>query len=118
MEKKVYLEINNREQFFEILKANPGVCIIKFTATWCKPCQKIKNQVNKLFMTTNSSTICFDLDVDDMFDLYAYFKKQKLVKGIPAMFAYKKGNLSINPDYSVSGSDIESINTFFKNIYK
>ena len=49
MEKKVYLEIQSKEQFHNILKANTGYVIIKFTATWCKPCQRIKNQVNRFF---------------------------------------------------------------------
>jgi len=116
MEKKVYLEIKDRTEFHKLLKNNPGYIIIKFTATWCKPCKLIKNHVNKHYINTNVNTICFDLDVDEMFDIYSYFKKNKLVKGIPAIFAYKKGNETFIPDYSVSGANIQSIDDFFNNI--
>ena len=88
MEKKVYLEIQSKEQFHDILKANTDTIIIKFTATWCKPCQKIKNQVNN-FLNSPESVICFDLDVDDNFEIYNYFKNRRL-NGIPALFLYKR----------------------------
>ena len=67
-------------------------------------------------INTNTNIICFDLDVDEMFDIYSYFKKNKLVNGIPAIFAYKKGNESFVPDYSVSGANISNIDKFFNNI--
>lgn len=113
--KQVYVELNNRKDFHEILKHNPGVIVIKLGATWCKPCQKIKTLVNNLFLHTSDTVLCFDLDVDDMFDVYAYFKKNKLVNGIPVILVWKKGNTSLAPDYSVTGSDTVKINNLFKN---
>ena len=29
----------DRNQFMDLLKVNPGLIIIKFTATWCGPCK-------------------------------------------------------------------------------
>jgi len=113
--KKVYVELNNRKDFHEILQHNPGVIVIKLGATWCKPCQKIKTLVNNLFLRTSDKVLCFDLDVDEMFDVYAYFKKNKLVNGIPVILVWKKGNTSLAPDYSVTGSDTVKINNLFKN---
>ena len=118
MEKRVYLQIDNSDQFFELLKVNPGVIIIKFTATWCKPCKKIKNQVNKHFLQTKDNIICFDLDVDDMFELYSFFQRKRLLNGIPAIFAYHKNNLTHHPDDSISGADTDGIDNFFNNINK
>ena len=113
--KQVYVELNNRADFHEILKHNPGVIVIKLGATWCKPCQKIKNQVNNLFLRTSDKVLCFDLDVDEMFDIYAYFKKNKMVNGIPAILVWKKGNTSVVADYSVTGSNTAKINHLFQN---
>lgn len=116
MAKKVYLEIQSKEQFFNILKANPGYIIIKFTATWCKPCQRIKNQVNRFFLNSPESVLCFDLDVDDNFELYNYFKKNKRLKGIPALFLYKKGNTNLIADESHTGSNLTTLQNFFSKV--
>ena len=113
--KQVYVELNNRSDFHEILKHNPGVIVIKLGATWCAPCKKIKALVNTLFLRTSDKVLCFDLDVDEMFDVYAYFKKNKLVNGIPVILVWKKGNTSVAADYSVTGSDTVKINNLFKN---
>ena len=114
--KQVYIELNSKEELHELLKHNPGVIIIKLGATWCKPCMKIKDQVDELFLNTPANVLCFDLDVDKMFNVFAYLKKHRRINGIPAIIAWKKGNTSVIPDYSVTGSNIDRINTLFKNI--
>jgi len=53
--------------------------------------------------------------VDDMFDIYSYLKKNKMVNGIPAILVWKKGNTSVVADYSVTGADTAKINSLFKN---
>lgn len=113
--KKVYVELNSRQELYELLCNNPGIIIIKLGATWCKPCQKIKAQVNELFLRTPDSVLCFDLDVDEMFDVYAFLKKNKRVNGIPAILVWKKGNTTIVPDYSVTGSNMKTIYSLFQN---
>ena len=40
-------------------KPDIEVILIKFGATWCKPCQKIKVLCNELFRQTPDNTICF-----------------------------------------------------------
>ena len=115
LSKQVYIELNNRSELQELLKYNPGTIVIKLGATWCKPCQRIKSQVNSLFLRTAENVLCFDLDVDDMFDIYAYLKKNKMVNGIPAILVWKKGNTSIVADYSVTGSDTNKIDQLFQN---
>lgn len=116
MEKKVYLEIESKEQFHDILKANTGYIIIKFTATWCKPCQIIKNQVNKFFLNSPESVICFDLDVDENFEIYNYFKKNRRLNGIPALFLYKKGNTNLIADESHTGANSTTLQNFFSKV--
>ena len=108
----------NREQFRELLKVNPGYVIIKFTATWCKPCQKIKQQVEKWFSALPNTFQCVELDVDENDDIYAFLRKYKIVAGIPAILAYKQGNETIGPTHSVLGSNIPAINRMFETCVK
>ena len=111
------LEFNgDRNAFLELLKTNTGVMIFKFTAEWCKPCQSIKNHVDDCFERINSDTIkCIIVDVDEAFDLFAFMKTKKMIKGIPTLLAYKKENVNYYPDESISGTNIEEIDNF---IYK
>ena len=46
--------------------------VIKFGATWCGPCQKIKNLCDHNFSTFSDNIICIDLDVDDNFEIYGH----------------------------------------------
>tara|TARA_B100001093_G_scaffold520498_1_gene616854 strand:- start:8710 stop:9135 length:426 start_codon:yes stop_codon:yes gene_type:complete len=93
--------------------------IIKLGATWCGPCQKIKNLCNNLFIDLPDNVICYDLDIDDNFELYGAFRTKKMVKGIPAIFHYNckmhRDNWFIC-DKFVSGSDISSIVELFTNV--
>ncbi len=60
----------------------------------------------------------YNVGVDDCFDLYAYLKQKKMVSGIPAMLAYKKGNESYAPDASVSVIDETQLKQFFDECLK
>lgn len=108
----------NRTQFKQLLHVNPGYIIIKFTADWCNPCRKIKADVEKWFGRFPKEFQCVELNVDDNEDIYAFFRKHKIVAGIPAILAYKKGNLTIGPTYSVIGSNIAEINRMFHTCVK
>jgi thiol-disulfide isomerase/thioredoxin len=104
----------DRTAFLTILKQNPGTLIFKFTADWCKPCQSIKNVVDAHFENISSDSVwCFEVDIDENFDLFAYMKTKKMMKGIPTMMAYKKGTTSFSHDDSISGADIGEVNAFF-----
>jgi len=117
MSNDIIIELN-RKQFQQLLEVNPGYIIIKFTAEWCNPCKKIKADVEKWFARLPKEFQCVELDVDANDDIYAFFRKHKLVAGIPAILAYKKGNLTIGPNYSVLGSNIAEINRMFHTCVK
>ncbi len=109
----------NREDFLNILTTNPGVLIFKFTADWCKPCQIIKEDLQNYFQQITSNKIkCYEVDVDENFDLYAYMKTKKMIKGIPMLMAFKKGNTEYYPDNSISGTDLNEIKIFFDSAKK
>lgn len=110
----VIVQFDNRQHFMECLKENPGVIILQFTATWCKPCRKIKPYIEKKFTHCQGNIICCQLDVDENSELYAFMKKNRQVNGIPALLAYFKGNTSSYANISISGCEQESIDDFFK----
>jgi thioredoxin 1 len=108
----------SRDDFLQLLHNNPGVIIIKFHAEWCKPCNLIKDDVHNEFEKLPGSIRCLEVDVDEAFDLYAYMKSKKMVRGIPAILAYKKGNTSYISDHSISGSNMDEIKGFFNECKK
>jgi thiol-disulfide isomerase/thioredoxin len=83
-------------------------------ATWCGPCKKIKPVVDAFFASSPENVICCEIDVDESFDLYSYFKSKKMVNGIPIIMCFKKGNLSYIPDDSITGADPAGLDAFFK----
>lgn len=114
MDKVIITELD-RHSFMETIKNNNGLFIVKFTATWCGPCKKITPFVDEQFKNTPDIVTCANIDVDQNFDLFAFLKSKKMVKGIPVILAYKKGNTNYSPDFSVSGTDEEQLIVFFRN---
>jgi thiol-disulfide isomerase/thioredoxin len=110
-----YLFEGDRNSFLKLLNENTGVMIFKYTADWCKPCQSIKTQVDAHFRKISCPVIlCFEVNVDECSDLFSFMKTKKMIKGIPTLMAYKKGNMSFVPDDSISGADIGDVNYFFE----
>lgn len=110
----VLTSIASYDEFQSILQRNPGVIIIKMGATWCEPCKVIEPLVKQWFSKMPGNVQCYSLDVDDNFQIFGQFKKKKLVKGVPALFAYYIENEDCLPDDFVSGSDHTQVNMFFE----
>ena len=111
-------KISSRNEFLEsVLKSNPGWIIIKFGADWCGPCKKIHHYIEEQKNNIPDNVIFYDLNVDDNMDVYSYLKFTKMVNGIPALLAYKKGNISYVSDLSVIGTNQANLDNFFKTIY-
>ena len=71
--------------------------ILKYSATWCKPCSVVKpiiekelESIDKRLNGVKNKYIFVEVDVDECFDLYAFLKKQKMINGIPALFLYSR----------------------------
>jgi len=114
MDKVIITELD-RHIFMETIKNNNGLFIVKFTATWCGPCKKIAPFVDEQFKNTPDIVTCANIDVDRNFDLFAFLKSKKMVKGVPVILAYKKENTNYSPDFSVSGTNEEQLIVFFRN---
>ena len=115
--KEIFTEVHDREEFLAILKENPGIMVFKFGADWCAPCQTIKDDVEQYFANTSDNVFCFDLDIDESFDLYAFLKSKKMVTGVPSILAYVKGNESYASDFAYSFSGVkDALKTFFDTV--
>ena len=116
MEKSI---IESRSKFLnEILPTNQSWIILKFGAEWCGPCNKIAPLVESQVEKLDKFIQFYDLCVDDNMDLYSFFKYKKMLKGIPAIFAFARGNTTGIPDLSVVGANDQEIQDFFDNISK
>jgi len=104
--------------FQNIISKNEGVVIFKFGAEWCAPCKKIEPVYKNFAQTAPTNLNCFKVDVDESFELYAQMKRLKMVKGLPTILAYYKGNLSYVADDSVVGSNLEELNKLFERCIK
>jgi len=113
MPKTIITKIENRIVFLNLLKDNPGIIILKFGASWCKPCKLIETPVYNFFGSSPDNVICGDIDIDDSFDVFSYLKTKRMVSGVPTLLCYKKGNITYIPDDSVSGYDLNNLNAFF-----
>jgi len=115
----ILTEINTLADFKELLENNPGTIVIKFGAEWCGPCKKIEPLVKQWFdhlIKTTSHIQPVMIDVDECLDVYAFLKNKKMLNGIPAILAYKKGNTHYVPDSVVIGANVAEVNQFFTNL--
>jgi len=104
-------------EFQTILNDNPGLVVLKMGAEWCGPCKKIQSDVNYAYSKFPNSVQPVIVDIDDSFELFAYLKKKKRVNGVPALLAWKKGNISDIPDDVVLGADIIQVRGFFERCF-
>lgn len=106
--------IETIDDFRKELENNPGWIIVKFGATWCKPCKKVEPFVKSYIQHLPNYVKMFILDIDECLDLYAFMKTKRMVSGIPSMLAWKKGNLDHVPNHLLSSSDVVEVEAFFQ----
>ena len=110
-------EFNDRNEFLQTISNNTNkISLFKFTATWCKPCQKIKNDVNLMVSDLKDHIVCYELDIDENFDVYAFLKSKKMLNGIPSILIYYPTNTNYASDLSLSGTDLNSYRNIFLQI--
>lgn len=106
-----------RETFKGLLQFNTKNnkhTILKLTADWCRPCKMIKELANKQVSNLSGSNIeCYEVNVDDSIDFYAFMKQKRMVNGIPVFLFYKSGNMEYISNDSVTGANPQDIIDFF-----
>ncbi len=106
-----------RETFKGLLEYNTKQnkhTILKLTATWCRPCKTIAALAAAQVANLSTNAIeCYEVDVDESLDFYAFLKQKKMVNGIPVFLFYKRGNIEFIPDDSVTGANPPDIVAFF-----
>jgi len=105
--------IKSVEEFQHILSFNPGVVVLKFGATWCRPCKQIEPYLHDVFSTLPPNVHVYLIDIDRDEELYRFFTSKKRVRGVPAVLAYVQGNNTYLPNWEVSGTNIQALNTLF-----
>lgn len=108
--------IPNKDTLLSILKENTGILVLKFGATWCKPCKQIEEYINYKFSEVGENVLCGSIDIDKNFEVYAFLKKKKVVQSIPTIVRYDCGNITFIPDDVITGTDIAKLDMFFDDI--
>ena len=109
----VITKIANAQALSELLQQNNGLILIKLGATWCGPCKKIEPLVMEWLQKMPSHVQIALIDIDENIDLYGFYKKKRVVNGVPTILAYYPENEHYFPDDMTSGSDLKTINDFF-----
>jgi thioredoxin 1 len=118
MPKTLITDTLTLESFYEILKQNDGLVILKFGAEWCGPCKMIEKQVYEGYKQMPPNVQPIIVDVDESFEVYAFLKSKKMVKSIPTLLCYEKGNVSYVPNDVMVGADMNGIDNFFRTCFE
>ena len=103
------INIDSLENFKNILENNCNV-IVNVSASWCKPCQNIKNDLEIFITNYNSESIFVKLDYD-IYDDDDNFTDYITIKKVPTFVLFEN---SINTKEIIS-SDLNIIKNFINN---
>jgi thiol-disulfide isomerase/thioredoxin len=113
----IITQIDTLKEFQELATVqNPGAFVVKFGAEWCGPCKKIEVLVNQCMAKMPNHVQCAILDVDESFEVYAFFKSKRIFNAIPAIVVYYRENTHYVPDHVVVSSDPNQVVQFFSQV--
>ena len=114
--------IKTREELkIHLQNTTADTTILKFTASWCGPCKAIAPTIKdllKYYQNLNVNFEYIEVNVDECTDLYSFFKKQKMLNGIPTVMSFKKREFTQEsywvPYKAFSGASPKDVINFFK----
>lgn len=86
----------------EVIDFGDKPCIIKFSATWCRPCKMISPHYKRLSETFEKIKF-YEVDVDMVSELASKYE----IKNLPTFVAVIKGKKSV-----ISGADPKKLQNF------
>ena len=115
------LNAKTMEDIVNNLKRNQSL-IIQFTATWCKPCKKLKPLCNQYYNSFSDNVIIAVLDVDNNLDIYSYYKRKRLVSGLPSFLIFLGSTQDrigwYAPDFNITGPNNTNLIQLFTVVKK
>ena len=103
------LNINNFNDFKNILENNNNF-ILNVSATWCKPCQNIKNDLENFISNLNSLTLFIKLDYD-IIEQDDSFNEYFTIDKVPTFIIFENSL----PKSNIISSDLNLIKEFIQN---
>ena len=97
---------SNRQEFKQLIKLHPGKRIfIKYSAKWCGHCNRINDDIIKMYNNYNKPKLLILVDIDEADDVAAAMK----INSIPVLQTFKDGY----PENVVIGADLNEIRRLF-----
>jgi len=96
------------------------VFILKFTAAWCKPCKRIQHLCLEWQQALGNQVVFLEIDIDEEIDIYSFYKRKRIIRGVPAILAWVSKDASLGhwPEDSVCSADATEVLAFFGRIHK
>jgi len=102
-----------RSEFFNSLNENPGLIFVKLEKHDCAPCKIIEPDVLHYFSNMPDTVRTITINIEESFDVFAFYKTKKIVQGAPTILCYHKDNTHYVPDDVFAGSNKEELKIFF-----
>ena len=108
----------SRNQYQNIIANKQKPLFVKFTASWCGPCQAIAPFVNEFLMdhSVKDKIEYLEIDIDESLDVFAFMKKMKMLNGVPSLLFYNMENKTFAPTMTVSTGNKEVVKKFLNNV--
>lgn len=105
--KTIVTDLEERDEFKNFIQENKDkLIVVKASATWCKPCKRIKDDFMTLFNNLPDGVVLIDLDIDVADDIASFLK----IKKVPTIMNYVGGL----PMDIYETSNIDEIKQFFE----